>query len=276
MRGLQSSTAPTFPQLDGQGVKSLIKDFSSSIKYWKAIQCPCTTPETGQPKISCNVCRGLGWAYDDHEKDIRFQYAQVHSRRSQKMQKEGGSITQGSASFTFLPGVIPGEGDLVQVCADREIVNDEYHVVGTVLTDQSTAETLRFRDIICVEQVCVLNAVTQNNLFLSKDKWSFDPKSRTIRFDPIYPIGTKYSIRYQAVPEYILRQETAKPLLRVAHDDNFNSPYNVGGKFGKDVVYPFNCLATRLDRAIIERQRGAIDFRTQSTFNNSQGRGPFR
>ena len=255
-------------------IKEFIGTFSSHIKYWKAVHCPCTTPQTGQPNIACHICRGLGWSYLSSQTDPIYQSAQVHSRNSKKLSQAGGQVVQGTSSITFRPGIIPGDGDLVQICADREVINDEYHVVGAVLTDGSTAETLRFKDVACIENVIVRDAVTKNISQLTQDQYSFDPAARRIMTQ--LPIGSQYSIRYQAVPEYILIGETSRPLLRVTHDDNLNDPYRTGGSKGIDVVYPYNVLATRLDRAIVQRQRGAIDGATQSTFNTPAGRGPWR
>jgi len=270
--GFTRGSSEPFPQIDGQAIKEFIGDFSSSIKYWKAIQCPCVNPTSGQPNISCNQCRGLGWAYLGSEEAPEYQRAQVHSRRSSKQSEKGGMLTTGYASITLFPGVIPGEGDLIQVCKDREVVNEEYHVLGSSLTDGSSAETFRFRDVICVEMVVVQNAVNKLITVVDQGSYEFSPEGRKINFKIPLPAGTKYSVRYQAVPEYIVRAETAKPLLRVTHDDNYADPYNTT----KDIVYPFNVQAVRLDRAIVQRQRGAIDFTTPSTFNNESGRGPFR
>lgn len=260
-----------FPQVDGESIDDFIKQFSSAVRYWKAIQCPCMNGNTGQPNISCNQCRGLGWFHTEYEKDPIYQRAQVHSRRSQKQSDKGGMLTTGYASITFLPGVIPGEGDLIQVCEDREVVNDEYHVIGSTLTDGSTAETLRFRDVVCVEMVAVEDKLTKKILILERDRWTFNEQARRVELKDL-PRGTRYSLRYVARPEYVIRAETAKPLLRVTHDDGLPEPQ----RYTKDIVYPFNVQAVRLDRAIIQRQRGAIDLNTESTFNNAQGRGPFR
>jgi len=270
--GRRASTNVRWPQLDHRLVTDFIDQFSSSIKYWKALSCPCTNGHTGQPNISCHECRGLGWFHKDAETSDVYLKAQVHSRRSNKVQEKGGMVTVGYASITFLPGVIPGEGDLVQVCEDREVVNDEYHVIGSTLTDGSTAETLRFRDVNCVELVVVEDKALKRIIVLQQDAWEFDPAQRRVVFKNGLPIGTKYSVRYVARPEYIVRAETAKPLLRVTHDDSLNEPQ----RYTKDIVYPFNVQAVRLDRAILQRQRGAVDLDTQSTFNNSSGRGPFR
>ena len=98
--------------------------------------------------------------------------------------------------------------------------------------------------------------------------WSFDSAQRRVVFDAKYPAGVKYSVRYAAIPEYVLRAETAKPLLRVGHDD--------AQPGAPEHVFPFNVQAVRLDRAIIQRQRGAVDLTEKSTFNNSSGKGPFR
>lgn len=261
-----------FPQVDHRMITDFVNQFSNGIRYWKAVQCPCMTEITGQPKINCGSCRGLGWAYSEQETDPKFQRAMVHSRRSRKNSGKGGWTTQGTASITFQPGVIPGDGDLVQVCSDREVVNNEYHTIGYKLHDGSSGETLRFRDIVCVENVFMKNQATDQIFAVPSTQWEFDAQSRTIIFhgNP-YPEGTQYSLRYVAVPEYILKAETATPYLRVAHDDNLAEP----ARFRKDIVYPFNVEAVRLDRAVLQRHKGVTATTEKSTFNNSQGRGPF-
>lgn len=261
-----------YPQLDGEAIGNFVNQFASTICYWKAIQCPCYNSSSGQPNIACYQCRGLGWFHNNKELGPLYEKAQVTSRKSQRMNEKGGLMTTGYASVTFLPGVIPGEGDLVQVCADREIVNDEEQVVGAKLTDGSTAESLRFRDIVCVEFVAMQNAVDKSVFKLDSSAWNFNAAERRVEFVETYPPGTKYSVRYLAVPEYIVKGETSKPLLRVTHDDSAKEP----GRYTQDVVMPFNCQCVRLDRAILQRQRGAVDYTTQSTFNNAQGKGPFR
>jgi hypothetical protein len=180
-------------------------------------------------------------------------------------------MTKGYSSMTFLPGVIPGDGDLVQVCKDREIINSESITAGFTLNDGSTGETLRMRDVVCVENVSMLNQVTKRIVRIDESLWEYDPAQRRIVFHPELPAGTRYSVRYLAVPEYILRGDTSKPVLRVAHDDALQEP----ARITKDIVYPFNVQAVRLDRAMLQRLRGQLDTQTQSTFNNSKGRGPF-
>lgn len=273
----RGGTNVKFPQLDREVITSFIGQFSSEIRYWKAVACPCKKPDTGQPNVSCHQCRGLGWFHLDYEKDTIYQRAQVHQRTSSKLTDAGGMVAQGYSSITLQPGVIPGEGDLVQVCKDREVVNDEYHVLGSKLTDGTTAERFRFRDIVCVELVALYNALTKSIEILPKSAWEFIPEERKIRFTSERVEGTQYSVRYLAVPEYVVRAETAKPLLRVTHDDNLPEPY----RYTKDIVYPFNVKAVRLDRAILQRQRGAVDTSgktgTESTFNNhGRGWGGFR
>ena len=266
-----SASNQQFPQVDHQSIVDMVNQNSVGIRYWKAIQCPCFTEQTGQPKVNCPSCRGLGWAYSEQEKEAIYARAMVHSRRSSRINEQGGWLTQGYSSMTFLPGVIPGDGDLIQVCKDQEVVNEENHVSGYKLLDGSTGETLRFRDVCCVEKVVVNDAVTKRIRDVPEDQWEFDPAQRRIVFHTPLPDGTQYSVRYIAVPEYILRADTAKPLLRVTHDDGLNDP----ARIRKDIVYPFNVQATRLDRAILQRLRGQLDVSTQSTFNNNKGRGPF-
>ena len=59
--------------------------------------------------------------------------------------------------------------------------------------------------------------------------------------------------------------------MRVSHDES-----RPDFALDEDVIYPFNVQAIRLDRAVVQRQRGAVDLTTQSTFNNPEGIGPFR
>lgn len=259
-----------FPQVDHKAIVDFVDQFSVAILYWKAIKCPCVTGESGQPKLACPSCKGLGWAYSDPESDSKYQRAMVHSRRSQRLNDRGGWMTQGYSSITLLPGVIPGEGDLVQVCKDREVINDEYHVAGSKLLDGSTAETLRFTDVICVERVVVEDAVSKKVVTIPEDQWEFDKVSRTIQFHTPLPDGTQYAIRYLAVPEYIIKAETAKPYLRVAHDDNAPEP----ARFREDIVYPFNVQAIRLDRAVLNRHKAVVNKPGDNDGGTSVG-GPF-
>jgi hypothetical protein len=270
-KGAFDGSIDQFPQLDYRSIVSFIDQHSVGIRYWKAVECPCLNPKTGQPDITCNSCRGLGWYHLAHELDLQYQRAMVHSRNSSERQVAGGRITVGGASITFLPGVIPGDGDLVQVCKDKEVVNNEVHIVGEQLTDGSSGESFRFRDILCVEKVIVWNATTGTVSELASDAYAFDASTRRIEFLHPVSVGLKYSVRYVARPEFILRADTAKPLLRVHHDDRLFDPQRIR----KDVVYPFQCMAVRLDRAITQRQRGNIDYTVQSTYNSPAGKGPF-
>ncbi|EFX60533.1 hypothetical protein DAPPUDRAFT_342830, partial [Daphnia pulex] len=169
-----------YPQLEFNEITQFIEDNSSPIKYWKAYKCPCTTISTMQPQINCASCRGLGWSYLNVETEWQYVKAQIHQRQSRKNYKRYGSDIVGTATMTFRSGVIPGEGDLVQCCLDREVVNDEVHVVGSTLTDGSTAETLRFRDVSCVENVLVYDAVAKTPVPVSATRWKFDAAQRRI------------------------------------------------------------------------------------------------
>jgi hypothetical protein len=260
-----------YPQLDAGIIKDFIEQHSVSIRYWRAMRCPCTMPETGQPNPACHSCRGLGWFHQAWQQEPIFRRAQVHSRSTTKKDGVGGKYYAGSVSITFLPGVIPGDGDIIQVCADIEVINDENHVLGSTLTDGSTAEALRFRDVICVEDVAVYSSGRVQAEMLAKTDWQFDATQRRIIFLRPLPVGTKYSLRYKARPEYMVMEETVKPMLRVSHDDTIVEPKILT----TDVVYPFNCQAVRLDRALSSRERGAIDLAVPSTYNSPKGRGPF-
>lgn len=262
-----------FPQVDLEEIKAFIDQGSVAIQYWKAMQCPCATPATGQPNIACHNCRGLGFIYDRAcEGDPAYQRALVHSRRSNKLNNEGGFLTQGYASITFMQGIIPGDGDLVQICVDREVVNDEYHVVGSQLQDGSSAETLRFRDVFCVERVKLFEPLTRAVVDAPKDSYYFDEGRRQVVFSDPAMAGARYSVRYQARPEYVVLGQTAKPLMRAGHDDQLPEPYRTR----TDIVFPYNVQAIRLDRAIVQRMRGAADQAgPATTFNNKDGRGPF-
>jgi len=271
-RGSFDGSFSQYPQMDRREIHAFIDQHSVGVKYWKAIECPCTGTWSGQPNLACHSCRGLGWFYTNRENDPKYNRAQVVSRRSKEEQATGGRVTTGYASITFKPGVVPGDGDLIQVCKDREVVNNEYHIVGEKLTDGSTAETLRFRDVICVEKVVMWDKTSKEAEEIDRNRWNLNRSDRKIDF--LYPVdvGSKYSVRYLAVPEYIVRADTAKPLLRVAHDENLPDPQRTN----TDVIYPYNVQAVRLDRAILMRQRGQFDYDNKSTFNNKDGRGPFK
>jgi len=257
-----------FPQLDHKAVSDFVDQFSVAIKYWKAMQCPCVTPETGQPNISCFSCRGLGFTYGETELNPIYQRAQVHSRRSESQSGKAGRLIPGSCSVTFKPGVIPGDGDLIQICQDKEVINNEYHVVGSTLNNGATAERLRFRDIVCVENVIVWDKDQRQALPVNQSDWSFDKDQRRIVWKNGLPEGSKYSVRYIATPEYIVLGETSKPLLRVAHDDNEPDP----ASYRKDIVYPYNVIASRLDRAILQRNRENTSNPKENLFDKKQGK----
>ncbi|MGZ3772951.1 MAG: hypothetical protein ACXVCY_04195 [Pseudobdellovibrionaceae bacterium] len=258
-----------YPQPNHEEITSFIKQWGSRIRYWKAVQCPCLNFTTGQPNIVCHNCRGLGWNHTEAETDEAYLRAKVNSRNVRKNKAQGGFNITGGASMTFLPGVIPAEGDLIQVCSDREIINDEVLVAGSTLTDYSSAEKLRFRDIISVESVFMYSDAKEARK-LAPTEWQFDKTLRQIVFTDSVPAGTQYSVRYIAVPEYIIAPDSTKPLLRVAHDDSLVYPQRIQ----KEVVYPYFAQATRLDRAVLQRLRGNLDTTTSTTFNNFK-KGPF-
>lgn len=270
--GVHSTSFKAFPQLDRQSVNDVIDQFSSAITYWKATACPCQDERSGQPALDCFNCRGLGWFHTAAETGDEYQRAMAHSRRAVEKNNKGGRIVTGYASITLQPGVIPGDGDLVQICKDIEVVNNEYHVVGAKLRDGSTAESLRFRDVKCVEKVLLWEeSTTKRVIEVPTSQWQFNEAERMVVIIGARD-GIKYSVRYQATPEYIVLADTAKPLLRVSHDDGLPDP----ARTRTDIVYPHNVQAVRLDRAVVQRQRGAVDYTTESTFNNKSGKGPFR
>ena len=122
-----------YPQLDSRVIEDFIQQHSVAIRYWKAMICPCLVSDNGNPNPVCKSCRGLGWFHSAPEEDGKYVRAQVISRRSEKTQAKGGTRISGSASITFLPGVVPSDGDIVQVCRDVECINDEYHIFGSTL-----------------------------------------------------------------------------------------------------------------------------------------------
>lgn len=258
---------PNYPQLPHKEIVAFIEQHSVAVRYWKAITCPCTSPDTGQPDPRCNYCRGLGWFHSSVETEEKYLRAQVHSRNSRKETGKGGVHTTGGATITFLPGVIPGDGDLVQVCADVDLVNNETHVAGSRLVDGTTAERLRYRDVLCVEKVVASGSPNTSPFEVSG--WSYDDTQHRIILPASIPEGTKYTVRYMARPEFILIGETMRPMLRVAHDEGM--PADV--RFKTDIVYPFMIDAIRLDRALSQRLRGNIDRTTPSTYNTGV---PFR
>ena len=270
--GVHSSSYSAFPQVDRNSVHDVINQFSSAISYWKAVACPCHDERSGQPALDCANCRGLGWFHTAAETGEEYQRAMVHSRQSKEITAKGGTYITGYASITLMPGVVPGDGDIIQCCKDIEVINNEHHTVGSKLTDGSSAEALRFRDIKAVEKVLVWDVDGKKLVSeVPSNAWEFVPSERLVKLTSA-PVGLKYSVRYRTTPEYVVLGQSAKPLNRVTHDDGLPDPLRTRN----DIVYPFNVSAIRLDRAIASRQRGAVDLTVESTFNSAAGKGPFR
>lgn len=245
------SGATAYPQMDRRAIEEFVKGRSVLIHYYKAVSCPCTLENNGQPDIMCGSCKGFGWFHGDMETEEKYQRAMVHSRVSMDHDEKGGMIVTGTVSITFWPGVAPADGDIVKVCTDTDVINNEVHKLGSVFSNGISEEILRFKEVRCVERVWIWDNNDNKVYVLDEQYWQYNPTTHKIAFHASIPAGTKYAVRYQAAPEYILIGQTIKPLLRVAFDENLIEPM----RSQQEIIYPYNVKAIRLDRAIRQRDR---------------------
>jgi len=189
-------------------IQEAILKFGVSIEYRKAMRCPCGAEERGEAKYYCAVCRGDGWIWGDPltDADGNLIRALVSNRVSQKSWEEFGAWPTGTAFCTLPAGITPAAMDKIIPVDDRIIVNDEFLRFGEMFPDDTSAEILRYQNVLKIEAIQSLNGAYYQGkhfkLIGNRIEW-------IIKLDYL----EAYSLRYEAIPEYLILKE--QPQLRV-------------------------------------------------------------
>lgn len=228
----------------------------------KGILCPCLNKDTGQPRFNCVICHGTGYFYDSYLENPTCKIGSIihkvaiapRTKRNTYNNKSGGYNEVDSDTQCYIYTYEPAEGDLIIPLKDIVIVNDEQHIKGAKFNDGYTsAEILKNPNWLNVEGIFVVNsALTAISKYYLNTHFTVSA-SGTIQWisGASQPSeGSKYTVRYKARPSYIILKSA--PQLMLEHDEDV--PKNYREK--KDVVMPFVCTITRIDRRQLSYKTG--------------------
>lgn len=226
-------------------VYNFVRGHGVACKVHQAILCPCVEKSTGQPRINCHVCFGTGFYYTEEikpfEKSQCVDHRMIINNRAwnKDFQKPGGYTQKGSASataYTFTPST----GDKIQPLKDIEVINDEMHQKGAKFQNGSSSEYLLMEDIIKVESIFTVNAAfDQVTKFLPEI--NFTMNGREIMWllgQPQPALNERYTVRYQAIPEYIIMGAQAQ--FFVEHDED--EPFQVREEIDKLILWEIDLI----------------------------------
>lgn len=220
----------------------------------RAVACPCRRPDTNTPRVACQSCAGLGYAYPA---ELRCPIVVLlHSRQASERKEPLGHRASGTAKCTFPTGIEVTMGDLV-------LPDAETHAVQQVLVRQRGDEVdraalraaLLARGATADQRAVAVVAPGERLLYPSVDDTAvrqvywFDEvaqearrarigtdvevtSGRVIWRDGRGPArGGSYTVQYRAPAAYIVSMD-ASPVHR--SDD--------------DRLYPIHATLQRLDR----------------------------
>lgn len=203
------------------------------VEYYRAYACACSHPSLRQPRFSCEVCEGIGYAYDNIPEIIRVHMV---NRKPKREFHITGQFDIGTAFATFPDGFIPSEWDKIFVKNELIVINNTILKRGEEEPEGHSLERVRFRRIHSIERVSDLN----RTYFEGTDFEVIN--GRTISWksggnSPAY--GSFYTMRYRVNPEYLIMGY--EPISRL--------PF--------DVQFPYRAELRRLDRFDFSDDRSA-------------------
>ena len=245
--------ADSLTHLSFSDLKNFVRAHGVSALIKRAIVCPCVKEDTGQPSINCGVCRGTGFAYlenNPENSNCTGKRIIMGARSQQKNWNRKGGYTKTGQTTAVICDYLPSVGDLVQPKVDIEIINDEFHKRGHLYNNGKTSEFLFHERIKKVEGIYCVNADKTQLVSYIKDI-DFRMNERLIEWiqggnSP--NLGERYTVRYQAIPEYIVL--TSEPSFHVEHDDD--EPLSVRETFDKPIVYDVSLV--RVDQILKGRK----------------------
>ncbi len=201
-----------------QKILNEINSMGVMVSYSKAQQCPCFDPRRSEGDANCPVCKGLFYQW---ESTPSFTVkALITNRDSNRQLTETGAWETGIVSATLPPQIIPADFDKVTIVNDVVAVNNEVLRVGATYSNGNSREVLRFRTVTQVESLQIINNGVIQTLVQGAD---YTVNGNKIAWVNSPATGTLYSVRYLAVPEFLVFKN--QPHLR--RNDNVKFPYFV-------------------------------------------------
>jgi len=220
-----SQGSAVLSHLSMREVFNYVRAHGVKCRVQKAILCPCLEKHTGQPKINCAICNGVGFFYDgdvlvNEESQCTDHKFIVVERRGYKNLQEKGGITSNGGMKVYMHTFEPALGDKIKPLRDIEVVNDERKIKGEKYSNGESKEVLLMQDVKMVECIYTVNAaLSQATKYLPLVNFNLDGrKIAWIDGAPQPSNGQQYVVRYQATPEYIIM--SSQPARMVEHDDD--------------------------------------------------------
>lgn len=192
------STLPA-DHFDALEFDALLASHGTPARWRKARRCPCVDPSSGQPSIVCPFCvvyPGLLW--DDGAEIIVL----APGRQRRDVYDQAGMVMEGTITITFPSNVTPAHLDSIELLYAVMLVNNEILERGRVDPLGRSAERVRMPTVLAVESC---DAILDGELvqYRSGTDFSVDADG-IVSWVGGPPSGTRYSLRYQARPIYVV------------------------------------------------------------------------
>jgi len=174
----------------------------------------------------------------------------ISNRNWNKDYQKPGGYTQRGGSTATVYTFTPSSGDKIQPLADIEVINDEMHEKGALFQNGASSEYLLMSDIKQVESIHTVNSTfTQVTKYLPGINFNMNDRLIEWVSGQAQPgTGERYTVRYQAIPEYIIM--STQPTYTVEHDED--EPFQVREEIDKLILWDIDMV--RIDEVLKLKQ----------------------
>ena len=234
-------------------IQNFIRSHGVNCTVRRGTTCPCVDKATGQPRMNCGICYGVGYYFTDPIKNPFCSMGSsnhrimLNARDTKRDRKKEGGYHQSGFNESYIYTFTPSDGDLIKPAKDIEVINDESHVKGGQLANGQSSERLYHEDVVSVDMI--IEAISNySDVKIYTEGTHFNLNGNLIEWvvGQDQPAdGVEYKVRYTAHPSYIILNY--QPYLFTEHDEDLPKQW----RERIDTIMPYRVTVDRIDRAIL-------------------------
>lgn len=183
-------------QLSEELFNTFLGNIGVRVAWSRASECPCRTTRTGGTNVDCPVCEGLRYIWEE-------AIPTTIGLQGLKLDRQFGAMAEWQKGDAI--ATIPSDSP-AYVCGeyDRFIVTDAENRFNVVLTKGK--DRLKHNGVKAIERVfSVIGGTVQE--YQEWDHYERNGRDLIWYDSAGMPMGTQYSIRYVASPEYFVYRD---------------------------------------------------------------------